>query len=145
MGHGAGVAARRGLISEAAEPGQVAQGEPRPPSTVWTVRRALSGNGGPLDICQGGPDPEVRIGSFSHLLGIPRAQSPQWSGPLSPGTPRVSGTHTFYNPREMFRMLGAESAAPPLGLLMTAAHLPEEWELRFVDGDLDPITDADLQ
>lgn len=52
--------------------------------------------------------------------------------------------HTFYNPRELFRTLGAESAAPPLGLLITAALLPAQWELRFVDGDLDPIRDEDL-
>lgn len=52
---------------------------------------------------------------------------------------------TFYNPREMFRLLGGESAAPPLGLLITAAYLPESWELKFVDGDLDPITDAHLE
>ncbi|MBX3273091.1 MAG: B12-binding domain-containing radical SAM protein [Sandaracinaceae bacterium] len=51
---------------------------------------------------------------------------------------------TFYNPREMFRLLGGESAAPPLGLLIAAAYLPESWELRFIDGDLDPIEDADL-
>lgn len=52
---------------------------------------------------------------------------------------------TFYNPREMFRLLGGESAAPPLGLLITAARLPAEWHLRFVDGDLDPIEDAHLE
>jgi len=52
---------------------------------------------------------------------------------------------TFYNPRQMFRMFGAETAAPPLGLLLTAAHLPDAWQLRFVDGDIDPITDADLE
>lgn len=52
---------------------------------------------------------------------------------------------TFYNPRDMFRMLGATSAAPPLGLLITAAHLPAHWELKFVDGDVAPITDAHLQ
>lgn len=53
--------------------------------------------------------------------------------------------NTFYNPRELFRTLGAETAAPPLGLLTTAAFLPKEWELRFIDADLDPITDADLE
>lgn len=52
--------------------------------------------------------------------------------------------NTFYNPREMFRLLGSASAAPPLGLLTVAAHLPKDWELKFVDGDLDPITDAHL-
>ena len=52
---------------------------------------------------------------------------------------------TFYNPREMFRLLGGASAAPPLGLLITAAYLPKHWNLKFVDGDLDPITDQHLK
>ena len=52
--------------------------------------------------------------------------------------------NTFYNPRDLFRTLGAETAAPPLGLLVTAAHLPPEWQLKFVDGDLEPVTDAHL-
>lgn len=53
--------------------------------------------------------------------------------------------NTFYNPRDMFRVLGGQSAAPPLGLLTVAAHLPGSWELRFVDGDLEPVTDAHLK
>ncbi len=52
--------------------------------------------------------------------------------------------NTFYNPREVFRLLGARSAAPPLGLLTLAAHLPSHWELEFVDGDVEPITDEHL-
>lgn len=52
--------------------------------------------------------------------------------------------NTFYNPRDVFRLLGGRSAAPPLGLLTVAAHLPPSWELRFVDGDVEPITDAHL-
>jgi radical SAM superfamily enzyme YgiQ (UPF0313 family) len=52
--------------------------------------------------------------------------------------------NTFYNPRDVFRLLGGRSAAPPLGLLTVAAHLPASWELRFVDGDVEPITDADI-
>lgn len=52
--------------------------------------------------------------------------------------------NTFYNPREVFRLLGATSAAPPLGLLTVAAHLPGQWELKFIDGDVEPITDDHL-
>lgn len=52
--------------------------------------------------------------------------------------------NTFYNPRDVFRLLGGKSAAPPLGLLTVAAHLPDAWALRFVDGDIEPITDAHL-
>ena len=40
--------------------------------------------------------------------------------------------------------MGAQSAAPPLGLLIVAALLPPSWDLRFVDGDVEPITDAHL-
>ncbi|MBS1150580.1 MAG: methyltransferase or Fe-S oxidoreductase [Myxococcaceae bacterium] len=52
--------------------------------------------------------------------------------------------NTFYNPRDVFRLLGGVSAAPPLGLLTVAAHLPRHWELKFVDGDVEPVTDAHL-
>lgn len=52
--------------------------------------------------------------------------------------------NTFYNPRDLFRLLGGESAAPPLGLLITAAYLPDHWRLKFVDGDLEPVTDGHL-
>jgi len=52
--------------------------------------------------------------------------------------------HTFYNPRDMFRLLGGNSAAPPLGLLIIAAHLPAHWDLKFIDGDVEPVTDAHL-
>src|SRR5581483_66680 len=52
--------------------------------------------------------------------------------------------NTFYNPRDLFRLLGGHSAAPPLGLLTVAACLPDRWQLKFVDGDIEPITDAHL-
>lgn len=52
--------------------------------------------------------------------------------------------NTFYNPRDVFRLLGGRSAAPPLGLLTVAAHLPRHWELKFVDGDVEPIEDHHL-
>lgn len=53
--------------------------------------------------------------------------------------------NTFYNPRTMFRLLGGHSAAPPLGLLTVAAYLPAQWDLKFIDGDNEPITDAHLE
>lgn len=52
--------------------------------------------------------------------------------------------NTFYNPRSMFRLLGGHSAAPPLGLLTVAAYLPDHWELKFIDGDNEPITDEHI-
>ncbi len=53
--------------------------------------------------------------------------------------------NTFYNLSSVFRLLGARCAAPPLGLLTVAALLPEHWELRFADGDAEPITDQHLE
>jgi len=52
---------------------------------------------------------------------------------------------TFYNMVEVCEMLGAESAAPPLGLLTMAGLLPENWELRCIDEDVEPVTDADIE
>src|SRR5271166_5755624 len=52
--------------------------------------------------------------------------------------------NTFYNLSNVFRLLGARSAAPPLGMLVVAAMLPRHWELRFIDADVEPLTAADL-
>ncbi len=53
--------------------------------------------------------------------------------------------NTFYNLSTVFRTLGARSAAPPLGALIVAAMLPKHWEIRFIDADVTPLTDADLR
>src|ERR1700730_8603810 len=34
---------------------------------------------------------------------------------------------------------------PPQGMLLIAASLPSEWEVRFVDENMSPATDADFQ
>jgi hypothetical protein len=52
--------------------------------------------------------------------------------------------NTFYNLSSVFRLLGARSAAPPLGLLVVAAMLPRNWQLRLVDADVETLTEADL-
>jgi radical SAM superfamily enzyme YgiQ (UPF0313 family) len=52
--------------------------------------------------------------------------------------------NTFYNLSSVFRLLGARSAAPPLGLLVVAAMLPPNWELRLVDADVDALKESDL-
>lgn len=53
--------------------------------------------------------------------------------------------NTFYNLTEVFRTLGGASPAPPLGALMAAALLPKHWELKLVDADVEPLTDAHFQ
>ena len=53
-------------------------------------------------------------------------------------------TNTFYNLTDVYDLLGAKAAAPPLGLLIVAALLPKHWELRLVDHDVTPLTEADL-
>lgn len=52
--------------------------------------------------------------------------------------------NTFYNLSSVFRLLGARSAAPPLGMLVVAALLPPHWQLRLVDADVETLTEADL-
>ncbi len=52
---------------------------------------------------------------------------------------------TFYNLNDVYRILGAKAAAPPLGLLIVAALLPDNWQLRLVDHDVTPLTEADLE
>lgn len=51
---------------------------------------------------------------------------------------------TFYNLSDVFRTLGGAAPAPPLGALIAAALLPESWELRLVDAEVEPLTDDAL-
>ena len=52
---------------------------------------------------------------------------------------------TFYSLKDMFRLTGARSAAPPLGLCILPNLLPAHWEIRLVDQDIEPLTDEQLQ
>lgn len=58
--------------------------------------------------------------------------------------PAFSGD-TFYDMDEVCRMLGFSSAAPPLGLLTVAALLPDHWQLRCVDEDVEPLAPIDYE
>ena len=40
---------------------------------------------------------------------------------------------------------GVKAFMPPQGLLLIAAYLPEHWEVRFVDENLKPATEADFE
>ncbi len=58
---------------------------------------------------------------------------------VSPRTPQ-----TFWSFAHVLRIVGRKGAFPPLGLLTVAAMLPRSWDLRVVDLNLTPLTDADL-
>ena len=51
---------------------------------------------------------------------------------------------TFWSFDEALKMVGKQSAFPPLGLLTIAGMMPEEYELRLVDMNVKPLTDEDL-
>ena len=51
----------------------------------------------------------------------------------------------FWNFVEGARAVGAKATAPPLGLLTVAALLPSHWDLRLVDLNVAPLSDADWQ
>lgn len=58
---------------------------------------------------------------------------------VSPQTP-----DTFWSFNHVLKFVSKKSSIPPLGLLTVAAMLPREWELRVVDMNVQPLTDADL-
>ncbi|MCS6775669.1 MAG: B12-binding domain-containing radical SAM protein [Chloroherpetonaceae bacterium] len=53
--------------------------------------------------------------------------------------------HSFGTFAHAFPLMGVRAFMPPQGLLIIAASLPSEWEVRFVDENVRPVTDADLQ
>jgi len=47
--------------------------------------------------------------------------------------------NTYYNCTEVCRLMGAKYLEPPLGLLTAAALLPQQWEFKLVDENVEPL------
>jgi len=52
---------------------------------------------------------------------------------------------TFWSFKHALKFISKKSAFPPLGLLTVAAMLPEEWEKRLVDMNVNTLSNADIQ
>ncbi len=52
---------------------------------------------------------------------------------------------TFWSFRYALKFIHRKASSPPLGLLTIAAMLPEEWEKRLVDMNVESLTDEDLR
>ena len=44
-----------------------------------------------------------------------------------------------------FKLLDVKAFMPPQGLLLITAYLPAEWDVRFIDENFEPATDADFR
>jgi radical SAM superfamily enzyme YgiQ (UPF0313 family) len=51
---------------------------------------------------------------------------------------------TFWSFKHALKFVGRKAVSPPLGLLTIASMLPEMWEKRLVDLNVQPLTEADL-
>ncbi len=52
---------------------------------------------------------------------------------------------TFWSFKHVLRFISKRAAFPPLGLLTVAAMLPDDWELRLVDTNVERLKDGDLR
>lgn len=53
--------------------------------------------------------------------------------------------NTFWSYRYALKFISKKSVHPPLGLLTVAAMLPDEWEKKLVDMNIEPLNDKDLE
>jgi radical SAM superfamily enzyme YgiQ (UPF0313 family) len=54
-------------------------------------------------------------------------------------------TLSFWNYEEVCKILGAKYPNPPLGLMTVAALLPQQWEFKLVDENVEPLLDEHLE
>ena len=54
------------------------------------------------------------------------------------------GGQSFWDYRRTCEILNAKYPAAPLGIITVAAMLPEDWELRLTDRNVDAMEDSDL-
>ncbi len=52
---------------------------------------------------------------------------------------------TYWGMEYAHRLTGKKALLPPLGLLTVAALVPREWQVRLVDMNVEPLTDADFE
>ena len=53
--------------------------------------------------------------------------------------------NSFWSYQETLNLAGLRSTNPPLGLLTVAALLPQDWEFRLIDRNVQMETDADWE
>ena len=54
-------------------------------------------------------------------------------------------SHSFWNFESVCEVTGTRYMTPPLGLLTVAALLPEQWQLRLIDENVELVEDADFE
>jgi len=52
---------------------------------------------------------------------------------------------TFYSLKYVMRILGKKASFPPVGLLTVAAMLPNDWELKLIDLNVQPLSDEHIR
>jgi radical SAM superfamily enzyme YgiQ (UPF0313 family) len=54
-------------------------------------------------------------------------------------------TRSFGTMHHAFKLMAVKAFMPPQGILVIAAYLPKDWEVRFVDENIAPARDADYK
>ncbi|MDR3628379.1 MAG: radical SAM protein [Ignavibacteriaceae bacterium] len=52
---------------------------------------------------------------------------------------------TFYSFKHLTRIVGRKASFPPLGLLTVASMLPNDWELKLIDTNVNELEDKDIR
>ena len=52
---------------------------------------------------------------------------------------------TFWSFKHALKFIRKKASSPPLGLITVAAMLPEKWNKKLIDLNIEPLKDADIE
>jgi len=98
-----------------------------------------------LSVCNASVFESIGFTSAFFSTALPASNKPQMSNTMKTLMIYPEYPVTFWSFKHVLKFVSKKAAYPPLSLVTVAAMLPEEWDLRLVDMNIERLKDSDLE